>query len=418
MDYSAAKSIRGTKLSSLIADKIISGGSIGSSIKGALSDRMKAKAMGAKERYDPLNIAKKLTGGGSLAPALLGRMMGRSKEDISYFAGKGTATALGQETGNIGGGSVDVLNRILAFLQKSHEIDTRTMEVKKNFQEETMNEDERRHQEFLKALQSFVSGGTATPVAGGKAGGGFSLFDLFADLQAKIKEIMSFVDALKWLRGISSLAGLATAVYGIMLSPFMVAAADKKAIDADLYNPKYDNVPYAMSQRAQKADGSMTEGQAGKINTASVMKRIGRAEIEQAVESKMTDDELVSQYGKNRAQLKQWLGENKAPGSQLQAPVPFSPVPSASTGGKSGSTGSSPITSMPSSSGVSEATNANIDLNLEQSMPSGGASTPIVTNNTNNMGNQKSPASTTASQRDSTDILLHIYGALNKAGFI
>jgi hypothetical protein len=73
---------------------------------------------------------------------------------------------------------------------------------------------------------------------------------------------------------------------------------------------------------------------------------------------------------------------------------------------------------QPVSSGVSEATNANIDLNLEQSAPSSGASTPIVTNTTNNMGNQKTPASTTASQRDSTDILLHIYGALNKAGFI
>jgi hypothetical protein len=293
------------------------------------------------------------------------------------------------------------------------------MEVKKNFQEEAMNEDERRHKEFLNALKSYTSGGTASSVTGGKTGGGFNLFDMFASLQAKIKELLSFVDALKWLRGISSLAGLATAVYGIMLSPFMVAAADKKAIDADLYNPKYDNVPYAMSERAKKSGGSMTEGQAGKINTASVMKRIGRAEIEQAVESKMTDDELVSQYGKNRTQLKQWLSDNKGPASQLQAPVPFSPVPSASMGGDiRGSTGSPPMTPMPPSSGVSEATNANIDLNLEQTAPSVGASTPIVTNTTNNMGNQKTPASTTASQRDSTDILLHIYGALNKAGFI
>jgi hypothetical protein len=230
---------------------------------------------------------------------------------------------------------------------------------------------------------------------------------------------MDFVDGLKWLRGIGSLAGLATAVYGIMLSPFMVAAADKKAIDADLYNPKYDNVPYAMSERAKKAGGSMTEGQAGKINTASAMKGALRTEIQEAVDSDKTDSELVDIYGKNRTQLKQWLGENKAPGSRLQLPVPFSPVPSASKGSATGgSSAPTPITAMPSSSGVSEATNANIDLNLEQSAPSGGASTPIVTNTTNNMGNQKSPASTTASQRDSTDILLHIYGALNKAGFI
>jgi hypothetical protein len=434
MDYSAASSIRGTKLSSLIADRIMSGGSVGSSIKGALSDRMKAKAMGVKERYDPLNIAKKLTGGGSLAPALLGRMMGRSKEDIQYFAGKGTATALGHETGNIGGGSVDVLNRILSFLQKSHEIDVRTMQIKNNFQEEAMNEDDRRHKEFLNALKAFASGGTATPIGGGgKTGGGFNLLDLFADLQAKIKQIMDFVDELKWLRGIGSLAGLATAVYGIMLSPFMVAAADKKAIDADLYNPKYDNVPYAMSERAKKAGGSMTEGQAGKGNMASAMRGALRQEIEEVVASDKTDAELVEEYGKDRAELKKWLEQNKSPASRLQLPVKFSPTRSTKSGGdltampsstpmiepSGGSTGSTPMTSMAPSSGVSEATNANIDLNLEQSTPSGGgASTPIVTNTTNNMGNQKFPASTTASQRDSTDILLHIYGALNKAGFI
>ncbi len=77
------------------------------------------------------------------------------------------------------------------------------------------------------------------------------------------------------------------------------------------------------------------------------------------------------------------------------------------------------MTPMPTSSGVSETTNQNIDLNMEQSSaPAGGSSGPIVTNTTNNMGNQKSPASTTASQRDNTPVLVHIYDSLNRAGFL
>jgi hypothetical protein len=77
------------------------------------------------------------------------------------------------------------------------------------------------------------------------------------------------------------------------------------------------------------------------------------------------------------------------------------------------------MTPMPASSGVSETTNQNIDLNMEQSTSSGGgASTPIVTNTTNNMGNEKSVASTTASQRDNTPVLVHIYDALGRAGFL
>jgi hypothetical protein len=89
--------------------------------------------------------------------------------------------------------------------------------------------------------------------------------------------------------------------------------------------------------------------------------------------------------------------------------------PESSSGGGGGA---SPITPMPTSSGVSETTNQNIDLNMEQSASSGGGSTPIVTNTTNNMGNQKTPGSTTASQRDNTPVLVHIYEGLNRAGFL
>ena len=85
MDYQKAKDIRGKSLSSLITDNIVSGGGIGSSISQALSDRSKARMTGIKEKFDPLNIVKALTGGSRLAPALLGRLTGRSPEAIRYF---------------------------------------------------------------------------------------------------------------------------------------------------------------------------------------------------------------------------------------------------------------------------------------------------------------------------------------------
>jgi len=429
MDYSTASSIRGTKLTSLIADRIMSGGSVGSSIKGALSDRMKAKAMGVKERYDPLNIAKKLTGGGSLAPALLGRMMGRSKEDIQYFAGKGTATALGHETGNIGGGSVDVLNRILSFLQKSHEVDVRTMEVKKNFQEEAMNEDERRHQEFLEALKAFTSGnGTATTIInnyGNGEDGGSSIFDVLDNIgrpgsgggkgrggKGRLSKLME-----KSGRGLRS-AGRLTGVYGAFLAPFMFAAEEKEKIDADPYNPAWKDNPYAMEVQSRLEGGTKTQGQAGQENMRAAMRRMVDQSAKNMETPSSTSGMQALPAGNSTAGAGRGSAEFARTDPRLIGGSSTGSTPMTSMSPSSGGSTSSPITPMPSASGVAEATNANIDLNLEQTAPSGGGTTPIVTNTTNNMGNQKTPASTTASQRDSTDILLYIYGALNKAGFI
>jgi hypothetical protein len=449
MDYSTASSIRGTKLTSLIADRIMSGGSVGSSIKGAISDRMKAKAMGAKERYDPLNIAKKLTGGGSLAPALLGRMMGRSKEDIQYFAGKGTATALGHETGNIGGGSVDVLNRILSFLQKSHEVDVRTMEVKKNFQEEAMNEDDRRHKEFLNALKAFTSGGTATPIGGSDktGGGGFNLFD----------SLSAMLDSIPWLSTIKKMIPFFGQLVRFFTGPLGMAIIGILSITefASWLSDKIKLVPDMSKLTPQQAANIIAENNETMIRDypggLEALKKLAGSEggvVPELGPSSLVGGNNNARPGHpnhpvtttgNKLKLDQerW-DKNKSPfynedGTLKSSTAQALPAGNSTAGAGrgsaefartdprligGGSTGPTPMTSMAPSSGVAEATNANIDLNLEQTAPSGGGTTPIVTNTTNNMGNQKSPASTTASQRDSTDILLYIYGALNKAGFI
>ena len=443
MDYSTASSIRGQKLSSLITGRIMSGQGVGSSIKGALSDRMKAKAMGAKERYDPLNIAKKLTGGSSLAPALLGRMMGRSKEDISYFSGKGTATALGKETGNIGGGSVDVLNKILAFLQKSHEIDVRTMEVKKNFQEEAMNEDERRHQQFLKVLKSFTaSTGTATPV-GGKTGGSSFLDMLMGMLDgipwlSTIKKMIPFFGRLVTfftgpvgmaILGITSVLAFASWLSDqIKLVPDMSKLTPKDAAAVIASGDEQMIKKYGGIESLKKlaeSDGSVAPEQG-----ASSMSNVTKARPGHPNNKKKYSPESLKlaqeKWDRDFGDLYNEDGTKKSSTEMMTGPPRSSLLgggsessmssPESSSGGSSGAP---PMTPMPTSSGVSETTNQNIDLNMEQSSASGGGSSgPIVTNTTNNMGNEKSAASTTASQRDNTPVLVHIYDSLNRAGFL
>jgi hypothetical protein len=88
MDYGKAEGIRKKGLAGLITDNLVEGQGIGSSFGSAISDRTKATFTGIQEKFDPLNIAKKLTGGSNLAPALLGRLTGRKQSTIEHFASK------------------------------------------------------------------------------------------------------------------------------------------------------------------------------------------------------------------------------------------------------------------------------------------------------------------------------------------
>ena len=73
MDYSEASKIRNKSFGSLLAEQ--EGGAL-SSLSAAISQKTKARMMGIKETFDPLNLAKKLTFGSNWAPALLGKLIG------------------------------------------------------------------------------------------------------------------------------------------------------------------------------------------------------------------------------------------------------------------------------------------------------------------------------------------------------
>jgi hypothetical protein len=207
MDYRVASNIRGKSLSSLITDRITSGGSVGSSIKSAISDKLKAKGTGIKEKFDPMNIARAMTGGGKLAPAILGKITGRSQSDINYFAGNKKKSSYkkmpstGQTPGEgLGGSAIEVLNKMLSFMQKNREDDLTRKQTSMAFEEEKQSEEQRRHDQFLKVLKDYtsLSGGTTTIVKK-EEGDGF-LSGLMDTIKSMIKtavdSVLSVVDGL------------------------------------------------------------------------------------------------------------------------------------------------------------------------------------------------------------------------------
>jgi len=128
LTYQKARTIRSTKLTDLLADQLAFEPSVGSAIKRTVSLKLQARMKGFKEKFDPLNIIKFMTFGSTLAPALLGRMMGRSSRDIQYFSGRNRPVRVGKSTASkitpIEGGDGDVsgineqLLKIYGYLKK------------------------------------------------------------------------------------------------------------------------------------------------------------------------------------------------------------------------------------------------------------------------------------------------------------
>lgn len=226
-----------------MTDKILSGKGVGSALGGAISDKLKARATGVKEKFDPMNIAKFMTGGSRLGPAILGRLTGRSQSDINYFAGnknkKGSYTQIptymgtpGQTPGEgLGGSAVEVLNKMLAFMQKSREDDLKKKETAKQFTEEQKVEEQRRHKEFVDILKKYTSLNT-TATLDKKEEGGFleDIFNFIKDALLKLKEWIGdllggfkWLDALKWMAGLVSAPAMIAALMAAGLGAAVIA---------------------------------------------------------------------------------------------------------------------------------------------------------------------------------------------------
>ena len=464
MDYRVASNIRGKSLSSLITDRITSGGSVGSSIKGAISDKLKAKGTGIKEKFDPMNIARAMTGGGKLAPAILGRITGRSQADINYFAGdkrkkfssytKMPSIGQAPSEGFDGGSAIEVLNKMLAFMQKNREIDLKRKQTSMSFEEERQSEEQRRHEKFLKVLKDFT-GVKTTAVPEKESSGG--LFDglwdtIKAMISSAIENVMKAVMELKNL--ISPLLNLAAKLgtfvgsnlfalltsgagilgvttFGALAALLFLGKAEKEAIEANPNDPKYKDNPYAMSLRGE----ATTIGQATVVNQNKALKQFPRRTVEDFVNSNFTDEELKRELGNDRPALKKWLADNPKREAMYQAPVaaiagqPQTAIPAGGkplengqaetpagivkdmkAGALSGATpvtppAATPVPSAPPSSAVVGKIQENNDLNMQSTMTAGASSTPSVSVNSSSTTAPDQTVTSTATTRDDTPIL-------------
>lgn len=154
MEYQKAKDIRSKSFGDLMTENILQNKSIGGSLSSAISEKTKAKVTGIKQTFDPLNMAKFVTGGSSLGPAILGKILGRKKEDIKFFSGK---TRKGRDTASKLGPTenldfIGVLYNIESLLLKSNEESALQREKENNFAEEKESERLRRHKELIEAI--------------------------------------------------------------------------------------------------------------------------------------------------------------------------------------------------------------------------------------------------------------------------
>ena len=154
MDYRQAKKIREKSFGTLFAEQE---GGVGQSLKSAISQKTKAKVTGIKETFDPLNIAKKLTGGSNWAPAMLGKMIGSDKKRIDYFSGvkpKHTADLESSESsGSLNSPkALESLGYIYKSLKQSiddkHQAETQAKEAKQKEEDD----ENTRNEELVKAL--------------------------------------------------------------------------------------------------------------------------------------------------------------------------------------------------------------------------------------------------------------------------
>ena len=263
ISYQQARKIRKTKFTDLFVDQLAQNntgvlGAIGKSI----SLKSKARVEGIKEKFDPLNIAKFLTFGSKMGPALLGKMLGRNQKDIDYFTGRtrairgqyNTADKIKKGPGSEEiGGINEQLAKIHSFLKSSREDDMKLKKENKNFAEELSMEKENRHKELITTLNKLMgvfNGGVGPGNTASKLGFGFN----FSDMLGNLKELMDFKkllgagDNIKKLFGIlgwfasplgMTLLGIVgTAAFAAWISGVMKDWVDQNVANKNVLSPE------------------------------------------------------------------------------------------------------------------------------------------------------------------------------------
>lgn len=145
----------------------------GRSLKQSISESLKAKVVGIKEKFNPLNIGKSFIG--KTGTALLGRKLGASSADLKYFLGDKKSVfstpSSGRKIGNIdtafyttvaagqqermrkGDGLGNVAGKLFNLIQNHDEKSKLDYELQRNFKMEALEEEERQHYELIDQIK-------------------------------------------------------------------------------------------------------------------------------------------------------------------------------------------------------------------------------------------------------------------------
>jgi hypothetical protein len=337
----------------MITEKLVEGNSIGSSIKATVSEKSAARAKGFKEKIDPMNIIKFMTGGSKFATALYGSVAGRSKEDMKYFTGTPrSAKEMGSSSTRIdsletGNEMVSLLMKIYEFMRTTNEEDKTRKQKEANFKEEIEYERGLRHKALLEALSGLKPGKTVTATKetdDGGFGGIFAGLISFVKglIDAAISGVMGIITGIKdtllglfaAFNGLSQLK-LLSRLLPIVTSPIAVATliglvagfVGKKAMEKlveireedKVLNPKnYEYVPLDVSKITGETPGQVGQRQKGQA-TKQVTPKYARELLD--AKPAFTDAELVEETGLTRTELETELKSNP----KLNINVPVAP---------------------------------------------------------------------------------------------
>ena len=398
MGFAEAKKIRGESLSNRIASRLVGGESFGSSIGKSLSEGTKARMTGLKEKINPMNIAKFMTGGSNLGAALAGRVTGASKEDMKYFTGKqgkmDTASKIKpiQEDEGI----TELLNEIYLLLEDSRQARLRDMPTEEDIAERERKA-EARHKALLDAINGKMVTGkkvTASKVEDEEKG---SIFD-------NILETFGLKDIAK--SALSGLGRMAMFAVGPIGAPLLAAAAIGafgyfiyKSLKAE---PSYEAEQEAKGIRQAESVGGLAgvKDEEDRIRKLPEYEKT-KAEIANYEKNYNEGDKL------NDAQLKGYAERGPEAARAVQdykierdkllgkpATVPATATPESNSGPTATPTASAessdtatPMPAAPASAAVMPATNENLEMNLPKDSTLAGE-----TINTTNINTQNQPS--------------------------
>ena len=177
-EYEKAAIVRSKTLGQVASERMLRGQMPIAALKGAFKEKIGARGLAIKEKFDPLNLLNKIPALGGFLSTAYGIKTGRSAADISYFTGAGrflrqqrqpgqfqdTAIKIpsSENTGSLSASLVGiktpqgVMKRIYVLLKEWHDEDMRLKEETKRKQEIADNfkeeQDQERHKEMMAAL--------------------------------------------------------------------------------------------------------------------------------------------------------------------------------------------------------------------------------------------------------------------------